>query len=80
MTPENHNRSHFAVIAKECGSCGCGCPTVLESGNNSDELVIVGKLDAIVLNSPDVQKHTGDGEIAVVIPKSLLMQAAKALI
>lgn len=79
MTPENQSGAAFEVIAKICGSCGCGCPTVLESGN-SEELVIVGKLDALVLNSPDVQKHTGDGEIAVVIPKSLLMQAAKALI
>jgi hypothetical protein len=34
----------------------------------------------MVLNSADVQKHTGEGEIAVVIPKSLLMQAAKALV
>jgi hypothetical protein len=41
--------------------------------------VVVGKLDAAVLNSPDVQRHTGDGEIAVVIPKRLLVQAAKAL-
>jgi hypothetical protein len=79
MTPENYSGAEFEVIAKICGCCGCGCPTVLESGN-SEELVIVGKLDALVLNSPDVQKHTGDGEIAVVIPKSLLMQAAKALI
>jgi hypothetical protein len=79
MTPENDNGATFAVIAKDCGGCGCGCPTVLESGNPND-LVIVGKLDALVLNSPDVQKHTGDGEIAVVIPKSLLMQAAKALL
>jgi hypothetical protein len=77
--PENIHDAGFDVVAKICGSCGCGCPTVLESGN-SDELVIVGKLDALVLNSPDVQKHTGDGEIAVVIPKSLLMQAARALI
>lgn len=66
------------VVAKICGSCGCGCPTVME-GANPDDLVIVGKLDAIVLNNAAVQRHTGEGEIAVVIPKSLLMEAARAL-
>lgn len=65
------------VLAKACG--GCGCPTVLEGGNG-DDLVIVGKLDAAVLNSAAVLKHTGAGEIAVVIPKSLLIEAARALI
>lgn len=68
--------SAFRVIAKECPSGQC--PTVLESGDTTD-LVIVGKLDAKVLNSLDVQKHTGEGEIAVVIPKKLFIQAAKAL-
>jgi hypothetical protein len=66
------------VLAKVCGSCGCGCPTVME-GANPDDLVIVGKLDAIVLTSAAVQRHTGEGEIAVVIPKSLLIEAARAL-
>lgn len=78
MKPENKSGEGFSVIAKECGG-SARCPTVLESGNPND-VVIVGKLDAIVLNSADVQKHTGEGEIAVVIPKSLLMQAAKALV
>ena len=78
MKPEKHDGVRFAVIAKDCGGCGCGCPTVLEGGE-SDSLIIVGKLDAVVLNSEDVKKHTGEGEIAVVIPRSLLMQAAKAL-
>jgi hypothetical protein len=75
--PECNVGIRYAVIAKECKGA-TACPTVLES-RDSEELVIVGKLDALVLNSPDVQKHTGDGEIAVVIPKSLLVQAAKAL-
>jgi hypothetical protein len=48
-------------------------------GGSPEDLVIVGKLDAIVLNSEAVKKHTGEGEIAVVIPKRLLMEAAKAL-
>lgn len=66
----------FRVITK-CGTFSA-CPTVLESSDTS-ELVIVGKLDANVLNSLDVQKHTGEGEIAVVVPKTLILQAAKAL-
>ena len=78
MKPSTHNSGEHAVIAKICGSCGCGCPTVLEGGV-PDDLIIVGKLDAIVLNSEAVQKHTGEGEIAVVIPKRLLIEAAKAL-
>ena len=79
MKPENHSGAEFAVIAKQCGACGCGCPTVMEGGE-PDDLIIVGKLDAVVLNSEAVRKHTGEGEIAVVIPKSLLIQAAKALV
>jgi len=75
MKPKNEEIP-FRVVAKDCGLGSC--PTVLESAN-PDDLVVVGKLDAAVLNSPDVQKHTGDGEIAVVIPKRLLVQAAKAL-
>lgn len=66
----------YRVLAKDCR--GAGCPTVMEGGS-PDDLVIVGKLDAIVLNSATVIKHTGEGEIAVVIPKSLLIEAAKAL-
>lgn len=69
----------YKVLATKCGSCGCGCPTVLET-ENSDELVVVGKLDDLVTRSAAVQTHTGDGEIAVVIPKSLLIEAAKALL
>jgi hypothetical protein len=78
MQVETDAREH-KVLAKACGACGCGCPTVLESGN-PDDLVIVGKLDADVLNSASVLKHTGKGEIAVVIPKSLLIEAARALL
>ena len=69
---------NYKVLATKCGSCGCGCPTVLES-ENTDELVVVGKIDELVMRSAAVQEHTGDGEIAVVIPRSLLIEAAKAL-
>lgn len=70
--------NNFKVLATKCGSCGCGCPTVLQS-ENSDELVIVGKIDSFVAKNAAVAEHTGDGEVAVVIPRSLLLEAAKAL-
>lgn len=44
--------------------------------DDGDDLVIVGKLDAIVTRASAVQKHVGAREIAVVIPKSLLLAAA----
>jgi hypothetical protein len=70
---------NFKLIATtKCGSCGCGCPTVLET-DSGDELVIVGKLDEIVAKAAGVQQHIGEGETAVVIPKSLLLEAAKLL-
>ena len=73
-----NDTNNYKVLATRCGSCGCGCPTVLE-GENSDELVIVGKLDELALKNTTVAQYTGDGEMAVVIPKSLLLEAAKAL-
>jgi hypothetical protein len=78
MQIETDVREH-KVLAKACGACGCGCPTVME-GDNPHDLVIVGRLDAAVLNSAAVQRHTGHGEIAVVIPKSLLIEAARVLL
>ncbi len=77
MRGTNEDNS-FQVIAKVCGGRGRGCPTVME-GDSPEDLVIVGKLDVTVLNSESVRKHTGEGEIAVVIPKRLLIEAAKAL-
>ena len=68
----------YKVLATRCGSCGCGCPTVLEA-DNQDEVVIVGRLDAQVLASEAVKMHVGKDEIAVVLPKDLLVEAAKKL-
>lgn len=73
------NHEAYRVVATRCGSCGCGCPTVLEAGN-SDELVIVGRLDSQILETKSVKKHIGENEIAVVIPRSLLLEAAKDLV
>jgi hypothetical protein len=36
-------------------------------------------LDEIIARANAVKQHVGEGEIAVVIPKSLLLEAAKLL-
>jgi hypothetical protein len=75
----NDTGQAFRLIATvKCGGCGCGCPTVLETENGED-LVIVGKRDEMIARASAVQQHVGEGEIAVVIPKSLLLEAAKLL-
>ena len=55
-----------------------GFRLVLET-ENGDDLVIVGKLDEIVARAAAVKQHVGEGEMAVIIPRSLLLEAAKAL-
>jgi hypothetical protein len=67
----------FKLLATKCGSCDCGCPTILET--EKDELIVVGKLDVTTSENTTIRQYTGDGEMAVVIPKSLLIEAAKAL-
>jgi hypothetical protein len=68
----------FKLIATT--KCPTGtCPTVLET-DSGDELVIVGKLDEIIAKAASVQQHIGEGETAVIIPKSLLLEAAKLLV
>jgi hypothetical protein len=66
----------FKVVAVSPVTGGSGASTVLET-EKADELVVVGKLDAAVLEHAAVKKHLGDDEIAVVIPKALLLKAAK---
>jgi hypothetical protein len=68
----------FSVVATRCGNCGCGCPTILES-EDGESLVIVGTVDEIASAAGAVREKTGTGEAAVVIPKSLLLEAAKLL-
>ncbi|HEY7645932.1 MAG TPA: hypothetical protein VH858_12905 [Hyphomicrobiales bacterium] len=75
--PSIKSSETFRVIATRCGSCGCGCPTILEGG--ADELVIVGKLNPQVSDNAAIKDFVGQDEIAVTIPKSLLLEAAKAL-
>jgi hypothetical protein len=68
----------FKVIASKAQTGGEGTSTVLEP-KEGDELVVVGKLKAAVLENATIQQHLGDDEIAIVIPKSLLLAAAKEL-
>jgi len=41
------DRNFKRIATVECGSCGGGCPTVLEA-KNGDDLVIVGRLSIIL--------------------------------
>jgi ABC-type sulfate transport system substrate-binding protein len=68
--------AHFKVVVAKPQTGGEGTSTVLE-GEKGDELVIVGKLEAAVLEHATIKQHLGDDEIAIVIPKSLLLAAAK---
>lgn len=77
MSTANGERK-FNVVATRCGSCGCGCPTIFES-EDGESLVIVGTVDEITAGASAIREKTGAGEAAVVIPKSLLLEAAKHL-
>jgi hypothetical protein len=68
----------FSVVATRCGTCGCGCPTIFES-EDGESLVIVGTVDEITAGASAIVEKTGAGEAAVIIPKSLLLEAAKRL-
>lgn len=71
-------QDHFTVLASLCGGCGCGCPTVLESADG-ESIVIVGELQEPVLENEAVQAKIGENETAVVIPKSILLEAMKSM-
>jgi hypothetical protein len=67
----------FRILATSCGSCGCGCPTIMEAGD--DAIVVVGLATNALVEATAVKSRTGEGEAAVVIPKSLLIEAIQAL-
>ena len=67
----------FRVLATRCGSCGCGCPTIMEAPDNS--IVIVGSTANFLVENAAVKEKIGNGEAAVVIPKSLLIEALRSL-
>ena len=72
------SNAEFKILATLCGSCGCGCPTIMESASG-DDVVIVGLTQSDLLSHAAVTGKIGEGEAAVVIPKSLLLEALKKL-
>jgi hypothetical protein len=69
--------TEFRVLATRCGSCGCGCPTIMEGPD--DSIVIIGSNISALIEAAAVKEKTGSGEGAVVIPKSLLIEALRSL-
>ncbi len=67
----------YRILATRCGSCGCGCPTIMEAGD--DSIVVVGTIASALLEAAAVKDKTGAGEAAVLIPKSLLIEALRSL-
>lgn len=67
----------FKVLATRCGACDCGCPTIMEGPDES--IVIIGSSVSPLTGASPVKEKTGDGEAAVVIPKSLLLEALRSL-
>jgi hypothetical protein len=67
----------FRILATRCGSCGCGCPAILEGPN--DSIVVVGSITNSLIHAAAVREKTGGGEAAVVIPKTLLIEALRSL-
>ena len=67
----------YRVLATRCGSCGCGCPTIMEAPDNS--IVIIGSTANLLVENAAVNEKIGNGEAAVVIPKSLLIEALRLL-
>jgi len=70
-------KNTLRVLAARCHTDSC-CPVIMES-QESDEIVIVGDALNDLLAFPDVKRKIGEGEAAVVIPRSLLLEALKKL-
>ncbi|MEM7775853.1 MAG: hypothetical protein AAF732_09610 [Pseudomonadota bacterium] len=66
----------FRILAKLCDPCCDNCPTIMESADGQS-VVVVGKIGDPSVSSDEVKRHIGDGEAAVIIPKSLLLEAMK---
>ncbi|MEM7620039.1 MAG: hypothetical protein AAF228_06190 [Pseudomonadota bacterium] len=75
---KNDLENSFTVLASLCGSCGCGCPTVLES-SDGENIVVVGELNNSILGNEVVSQKIGENETAVVIPRSILLEAMKSI-
>ena len=68
----------FRVLATRCHTSSC-CPTIMESADG-EEVVIVGGIASAILASATVQERVGSKEAAVVIPKSLFLEACDVML
>jgi len=68
-------KAGLRVLAARCHTSSC-CPAIMESG---EEIVIVGDPKSLIIAGTDIQERVGMAEAAVVIPKSLLLEAFQAL-
>ncbi len=65
--------AELRVLAERCHTSSC-CPAILESPDGQ-EVVIVGSVASALLSNASVQKRIGADEVAIVIPKSLIIEA-----
>ena len=70
-------KNTLRVLAARCHTDSC-CPIIMEC-HESDEIVIVGDALNDLLAFPDVKRKIGEGEAAVVIPRTLLFEALRKL-
>ena len=70
-------KNTLRVLAASCHTDSC-CPVIMES-QESDEIVIVGDAMNDLPACRDVKRKIGEGEAAVVIPRSLLLEALRKL-
>lgn len=66
------------LAATRCHTDSC-CPAVMESADG-ENIVIVGSAVSALLSSASVKQRVGEGEAAVAIPKSLLLEAFNAML
>ncbi len=72
------SETDLRVLAIRCHTSSC-CPAIMAPPDGED-LVIVGSLASALLASASVQERVGAGEAAVVIPKSLLLEACDVML
>ncbi len=72
------SKADFRVLAARCHTSSC-CPTIMESPDG-EEIVVVGGIGGALLSTETVKTRIGDQEAAVVIPKSVFLQACAAIL
>jgi len=72
------NKADLRILATRCHTDSC-CPAIMES-SDGEEVVIVGGATGALLASSSVRARVGTGEAAVVIPKSLFLEACNLML